>query len=55
LPSRFFKIVQVSRLNHLKKGQHIAIEALKVLKDKGFDNIHLDFIGEGESEQFLKS
>lgn len=49
-----FRIIQVSRLNHLKKGQHIAIEALKILKDKGIENIHLDFIGEGESEQFLK-
>ncbi len=49
-----FRIVQVSRLNHLKKGQHIAIDALKILKDKGIDTIKLDFIGEGESEQFLK-
>lgn len=49
-----FRIIQVSRLNHQKKGQHIAIEALKILKEKGFDNIKLDFIGEGESDQYLK-
>lgn len=48
------RIVQVGRLNHIIKGQHIAIEALKILKDKGVGNIKLDFIGEGESEKYLK-
>lgn len=52
--TEIFRIIQVSRLNHLKKGQHIAIEALKILKKNGFDNIKLDFIGEGESDQYLK-
>lgn len=49
-----FKIVIVSRLQHEKKGQHLAIEALSILKQKGITNVQLDFIGEGESEAFLK-
>ncbi len=48
-----FKIVIVGRLNHQIKGQHLVIEALKVLKNKGYENIQLDLIGEGEGEQFL--
>lgn len=49
-----FRILQISRLSHLKKGQHIAIKALKIVKDIGFTNIQLDFIGEGDSENYLK-
>jgi len=49
-----FKIIIVSRLRHEKKGQHIAIEALKSLKKKGITNIKLDLIGEGPSELYLK-
>lgn len=48
-----FNILQISRLHHKKKGQHIAIEAVKLLTNKGY-NIHLYFIGEGNSEGFLK-
>jgi glycosyltransferase involved in cell wall biosynthesis len=49
-----FKIVQLSRLAHHKKGQHILIEAIKILKDKGIKTIQVFFIGEGESEEYLK-
>lgn len=52
--NNLFKIVIVSRLYHEKKGQHIAIEALKILNRKGISNIQLDLIGTGNSEQYLK-
>lgn len=47
-----FRILQISRLNHNKKGQHIAIEALSLIDKQ--ENIHLDFIGIGSSESFLQ-
>lgn len=53
-PHEDFRIVQISRLLHQKKGQHILIEAIKRLKDDGFLNIHVDFIGDGESLDYLK-
>lgn len=49
-----FKIVQVSRLMHEKKGQHILVMAIKTLVDKGCHNIHVDFIGSGKSYDYLK-
>lgn len=49
-----FRIVQISRLMHKKKGQHILIEAIAMLRDIGITGIELDIIGEGESESFLK-
>lgn len=49
-----FKIVQIGRLDHLIKGQHIIIEALNILKVMGYKDIMLDLIGSGESEVFLK-
>ena len=49
------KVVQLSRLMHEKKGQHILIEAVDILRAKGLDNIEVDFIGTGNSEQYLKS
>ncbi len=53
--SNIFKIVQVGRLDHQKKGQHLSIEAIKILhKRYNIAKIYLDFIGEGASEQFLK-
>lgn len=52
--SDIFKIVQVSRLIHEKKGQHILIKAIKLLKDKGYTNIYADFVGEGKSYNYLK-
>jgi glycosyltransferase involved in cell wall biosynthesis len=53
-PSTIYKIVQVSRLYHEKKGQHIAIKALRKLHDDGYANIRLYFIGEGPSRSFLQ-
>jgi len=50
-----FRIIIVSRLQHEKKGQHIVLEALSILKKKGINKIHLDFIGSGKSESYLKS
>lgn len=50
----FFKVIIISRLDHLKKGQHLAIEALHLLDEEGIRNIHLDLIGYGISEQYLR-
>ena len=52
--SNNFRIVQVSRLQHEKKGQHILLEAISILIKKGILNISIDFIGEGPSEKYLK-
>lgn len=49
-----FHIVQVSRLEHMKKGQHILILAAKKLKADGFDNFQIDFIGDGASRSYLE-
>lgn len=50
-----FKIIQVSRLEHKKKGQHILLEAIRVLVyKKEITKLSLDFIGVGESEDYLK-
>lgn len=51
-----FKIVQVSRLEHEKKGQDILIKAISLLvKEKGLSNIELNLIGEGKSLGYLKN
>lgn len=49
-----FHIVQIGRLVHTQKGQDILIEAISILHQKGFKNILVDFIGDGESKDFLK-
>lgn len=49
-----FKIVQVSTLNHEIKGQHILIEAIKLVKEKGY-NVSVDFIGDGHSFDYLRN
>lgn len=51
--NNLFKIIIVSRLDHKKKGQHFAIEALQILNRKGISNIRLDLIGTGNSKQYL--
>lgn len=51
--NKIFRIVQVSRLMHEKKGQHILIKALDQLIKKGYNQISLDLIGEGESYKYL--
>lgn len=52
--SPLFKIVQVSRLRHEIKGQHLAIEAIHKLRELTNYNIQLYLIGTGPSLQFLK-
>ncbi|WP_026309448.1 glycosyltransferase family 4 protein [Niabella aurantiaca] len=49
-----FSIVQVGRLETEKKGQHVLIEAISLLKKKGVQQIHVDFIGEGVSFDYLQ-
>ncbi len=49
-----FRLLQISRLMHEKKGQDILIEALHQLRKELPDvNITLDFIGSGPSEDYL--
>ena len=49
-----FKIVQVSRLYHEIKGQDILIKAVAKLRDMGYTNVQLDFIGDGPSMIYLQ-
>lgn len=48
------RIVQVSRLLISEKGQDILIKAVKLLIDKGYNNISVDFIGYGADMNLLK-
>lgn len=50
-----FRIVQVSRLMHQKKGQHILIQAVHRLVTAGYTSLEVDFIGDGESKEYLRS
>lgn len=52
--TQYFKIIQVGRLDIDIKGQNIAIDAIKILVDKGYSTVELDFIGEGVSFIQLK-
>lgn len=53
--SNKFKIIQVSRLEHDKKGQHILLRAVReLIFEKRIENISVDFIGTGHSENYLK-
>lgn len=50
-----FRMVQVSRLEHLKKGHAILLKAIAILVDKyKIKSFSLDFIGNGNSEIYLK-
>ncbi|MDR1371394.1 MAG: glycosyltransferase family 4 protein [Dysgonamonadaceae bacterium] len=50
-----FQIVQIGRLDHLHKGQHLTLQALHLLVYQyGYTNIRLDIIGEGRSEKYLQ-
>lgn len=44
------RMVQVSRLEHDKKGQDLLIEAVAKIDD----NVHVDFIGDGGSREYLE-
>lgn len=51
----FFNIVQVSRLEHQKKGQDILLHALhQLVLHYNFNNINIDFVGDGPSEKHLR-
>ena len=53
--SGIFNIVQIGRLDHLNKGQHLTLKAVHNLVIKyNYTAIHLDIIGEGDSEKYLK-
>lgn len=48
--NQYFRIVQVSRLEHEQKGQDLLIKAIANLKDQ----VTIDFIGTGASLNYLK-
>lgn len=48
-----FKIIQVSRILFVQKGQDIALQAIAGLKAKGISNIQLSFVGDGEDYDSL--
>lgn len=50
-----FRIVQVARLESNTKGQDILIDAISILKCRGYNNVYIDFIGTGSSAEALKS
>ncbi|MCD7978214.1 MAG: glycosyltransferase [Tannerellaceae bacterium] len=52
--TNLFRIVVVSRLDHLVKGQHVLLEALALIKKQGI-LFHVDFIGDGVSREYLQS
>lgn len=49
------QIVQVSRLDHADKGQHILIQAASELRKRGYHNFIINFIGGGPSQSYLES
>lgn len=53
--NELFRIIQVSRLDTDKKGQHVLIEAIGILKERGIKKVKVDFIGEGVSFNQLQN
>lgn len=53
--NKTFNIVNVSRLVYTQKGQDVLLKAIKILKDRGYTNIHIDFIGDGENLQDMEA
>lgn len=49
-----FKIVQVSRLRHEVKGQHLAIEAINIIRNILHQDVQISFIGTGPSLPYLE-
>ncbi len=47
------KIVAVGRLYTEHKGQDLLLDALKIIRDRGYNNFHLDIIGDGPSLPIL--
>ncbi|WP_288427783.1 glycosyltransferase family 4 protein [uncultured Spirosoma sp.] len=53
-PTEPIRLVQLGRLMHEKKGQHILLEALAILiHQRGEIRLQLDFVGEGPSLDYL--
>ncbi|MDR1738366.1 MAG: glycosyltransferase family 4 protein [Candidatus Symbiothrix sp.] len=53
--NKIFSIVQIGRLRHIHKGQHLSLQAIYLIVNRYHcKNIHLDMIGAGESEPYLK-
>lgn len=49
-----FRIACISRLMHTKKGQDILIKAINIIKKEyRINNVYVDFIGKGESYDYL--
>lgn len=48
-------LIQVSRIIHEKKGQDILLQAFSNLVNKGYRSLTLTFVGEGESESYLRN
>ena len=48
------RIIEVARLESYKKGQDILIDAVAILKERGINDVCVDFIGIGSSEESLK-
>ncbi len=49
-----FRMIQVGRLEHSQKGQDILIEAIQILVERyNQNNIQLDFVGDGPSNDYL--
>lgn len=44
-PDKGIRILQLGRLRHAVKGQHLTLKALSILKSRY--NLHVDFIGDG--------
>lgn len=54
--NKSFKIVHVKRLTHKRKGQDLLIKAMdELVHRKGYHQLRLDFIGAGESYEFLQN
>lgn len=49
-----FRMVQIGRLSHEKKGQDFMIDVCAYLYHHGYRNFHLDFIGDGGSYEYLQ-
>lgn len=55
LKSEIMRVINVARLDSEKKGQDLLIDAIALLKNRGYSNIIVDFIGEGDDEEKLKN
>ena len=55
IPRNFYRLVQVGRLTHEVKGQHLLIEALAILRKQFNLAVTVTFIGDGPSKDHLIS